>query len=78
MFRVLKKLFNSVILVCGMSTVWKDTDGCANQYMCALDIYLMTLLSFSYGIIMDLDINTIGHGNNVVDGLNSTDKRYLK
>ena len=38
----------------------------------------MTVLSSSYGIIMDLSINAPGHGNNVVDVLNATYKRYLK
>ena len=61
-----------------MSTVWEDTDGCAKQYRCALSINLMTLLSSSYGIIMDFTINAIIHGNNVVDGLNATNKHYLK
>ena len=36
-----------------MSTLWEDTNGFNNKYMCALDKYLMTLLSSSYGIIMD-------------------------
>ena len=27
---------------------------------------------------MDPAINSPGHGNNIVDGLNATDKRYLK
>ena len=38
----------------------------------------MTVLSSSYCIIMDCVHNALGHGNNVVDGLNSTDKHYLK
>ena len=38
----------------------------------------MTVLSSSYGIIMDFAINVPGHGNNFVDGLNATDKKYLK
>ena len=46
--------------------------------MCALDIYLMTVLSSSYGIIMDLAVNVPGHVNNVVYGLNTTNKHYLK
>ena len=46
--------------------------------MCALSIYLITLLSPLYGIITDLAINAPGHGNNVVDGLNETGKHYLK
>ena len=48
------------------------------QYRCALDMYLMTMLSSSYGIIMDCSIHAPGHGNNVVDGLNATEKLYLK
>ena len=51
------KIFELVILVSGMSTVWEDTDGCANQYRCTLDIYLMTVLLSSYGNIMHRTIN---------------------
>ena len=68
----------SVILVSGMLKVWEDTDGCSKKYRCALDIYLMNVLSSSYGIIMYRAINAPVHGKNAVDGLNATDKRYLK
>ena len=61
-----------------MSTVWEETNGCDNQYMCALDMYLMTVLSSLYGVIMDREINALVQGNNVVNGLNATEKRYLK
>ena len=67
-----------VILVFGMSTLWEDTNGCDNQYMCALSIYLMTVLSYFYGVIMDREINALGRGNNVVDRLNATYKHYSK
>ena len=62
----------------GISTVWEDTDGCAKKYKCALAIYLMTVLSSSYGITMDRTINAPVHGKNVVYGLNATDTNYLK
>ena len=62
----------------GISTVWEDTDGCAKEYRCVLDIYLMTVLSSSNFIITYHSINTPGHVNNVGDVLNATDKRYLK
>ena len=66
-----------------MSTLWEDTHGCAKQYMCDfaiydLNIYLTTVLSSSYGIIMDRVINAPGHVNNVFDGLNTTIKCYTK
>ena len=54
------------------------TNGRATQYICDLVIYLMTVLSSSYGIITDLERNAPVNGNNVVDGLNETDKLYLK
>ena len=50
-----------------MSIVWEDTNGCENQYICALDIYLMAVLSSLYVIIMYCTINEPGHGNNLVD-----------
>ena len=75
-FRLLKNLFDSVILVSGISTVWEDTDGCSKPCMCALYIYLMNVLSYSYVIIMDRAINALGHGKNVVDGINATHKYY--
>ena len=74
MFHILKEIFDSVILVCGMSIVWEDTNGCAKQYMWALAIYLMTVLSSSYGIIMEREINAPGYGKIVVDGLNVMEK----
>ena len=61
-----------------MSTVWEYTNGCAKQYRCDLAIYLMDVLSSSYGITMDRTINAPGHGNNVADGLNTMYKPYLK
>ena len=62
----------------GTSTVWEDTDGSAKQYRCSLDIYSMTVLYSSSVIILDSAINAPGHGNNVVDGINVTDKLYFK
>ena len=38
----------------------------------------MTVFSSSYGIITHRAINAPGHGENVVDELNATDKTYLK
>ena len=78
MFHLLKTILESGILVSGILTVWEGTYGCSKKYRCALVVYLMTVLTDSYGIIMGHKINAPGHGNNVIDGLNSTDKHYLK
>ena len=78
MVHLLKTFLESGRLVSGMSTVWEDTDGFANQYRCDFSLYLMTVLSSSYGIIMNRAINAPGYWNNVVYGLNATGKYYLK
>ena len=62
----------------GMSGLLEDTNGCTNQYMCALFIYLMTVLLCSYGIIWVLATNVPGYGNNVVDGINATEKTLFE
>ena len=46
MVHLFKKMIELGLLVSGISTVWEDTNGCANQYMCALSIYIMTVLSY--------------------------------
>ena len=61
-----------------MSTVWEYINVCAKKYRCVLDKYLMNVLSSSFCIIMNNAINATGHRNNIVDGLNATDKNYLK
>ena len=61
-----------------MSTVWEDNNGCAKKYGFALGIYLMNVLSSSYGIIMYHAINEPGNGINVVDVLNAAEKPYFK
>ena len=73
----LKKI-EAFILVSVMSKLWEDTDGFDKQYGCALDIYLMTLLSSSYGIIMNPAINAPVCGKNYVYGINATYKSYLR
>ena len=62
MFRLYFKKNESGILVSGISTVGEDTNGCSNQYMCALAVYLITVLSSSCGIIMYCKINASGYG----------------
>ena len=62
----------------GTSKVREDTDGYDNHYICALAIYLMKVLYYLYGIILDSAINAPSHGKNVDDGNNVTDELSLK
>ena len=59
-----------------MSTICENTDGCAEKYRRASALYLMSVMSQTYSIIIDRGISAPGNGKEVVDGLNAVDKRY--
>ena len=67
-------LIESGIFVSVVSTVCEYTNGSTKKYRYALAVYLITVLSSSYVIIMDSSINAPGHEKNVVDVLNATEK----
>ena len=58
--------------------MWDHTDGCANQYCCTSVICLISCLALEFSIIIDISVQSPGHGNDVVGGLNARDKRMLK
>ena len=60
-----------------MSTICQNTDVCAKKYRFASALYLMSVLSQFYSIIMDRGISTTGHGKKVVYVLIAIDKRYM-
>ena len=45
-----------------LSTIWENTDGFAEQYICASALYLMSVMSQCYSIIFDQGISAPGHG----------------
>ena len=65
------------VLTSTLSTIWENTDGCADQYICASSLHLMSVLSQGYSIIIDQGMSAPGHGREVIDGLNVIDKRYI-
>ena len=68
---------NKKVLTTSLSTIWENTDGCDEQYRCASALYLMSVMSQTYFIIIERDISAPGHGKEVVDGLNTVDKSYI-
>ena len=60
-----------------MSTIWENTDGCAGQYRFASSLYLMSVISQCYSIIIDQGISAPGHDKEVVYVLNAVDKHYI-
>ena len=59
-----------------LSTIWENIDGCTEHYICATVLYLMSMLSQAFSVIIDHGINLSGHSIEVVDGLNAIDKSF--
>ena len=56
-----------------LSRIWGNTDGCYEQYICASALYLMSVMSQCYSIIIGWGISAPGHVKEVVYGLNAVD-----
>ena len=75
--RLIELLTEQKVLTSTLITIWENTDGCADQYRCASELYLVSIMSQCYSIIIDRGISSPGHGKEVVDGLNEIDKCYI-
>ena len=58
-------------------TIWKSTDGCCKQYRCGAALLFLSMISTNFNIIVDRMIGALGHGKDMVDGINACGKRYL-
>ena len=68
--RLISFLKNEKVLTTSLSKIWENTDGCAEQYRCDSALYLMSVMSQTYSLIIDRGISAPGHGKEVADGLN--------
>ena len=68
--RLISLLKNKKVLTTSLIKIWGNTDGCAEQYICAYALYLMSVMSQTYFKIIDCGISAPGHGKEVVDGIN--------
>ena len=59
------------------SNIWENTYGCIEQNICATALYLLSILSHAYNIVIGFGFGSHGHGKDVVDGLNATDKIFI-
>ena len=75
--RLISLLKNKKVSKKSLSTIWENTDGCAEKYRCASALYLMSVMSKTYSIIIDRGISAPGHGKEVVDGIIAVDKHYI-
>ena len=60
-----------------LSTIWENTYGSADQYRCAPVLYLISVLSQCYSVIIDRGMSVHGHVKQVLDGVNDVIKRYI-
>ena len=56
----------------GCSTLWDNTDGCAEHYIYATALYLLSILLQYYNIIIDRVISALGHDRDIVYVSNAT------
>ena len=75
---IIETLKNRKVLFPGISNIWQNTDGFAEQYRCTTELYLLSMLSHTYNIIIDSGVVAPGYVRYVVDGLNATDKSFYK
>ena len=75
--RLIELLKERKVLESSLSTIWENTDDCAEQYICTTALYLMSVMLQCYSVIIDYGISAPGHGREVIDGLNAIDKRYI-
>ena len=54
-----------------------NTDGCADQYRCALALYLMPVMLQCYSFILYHGISAKGHGKEVVHVINAIYRCYI-
>ena len=63
-------MFNKLI------TVLVKKGGCAEHYICATALYLMSILSQGFSVIIDHSISAPGHGRELVYVINSIGKGF--
>ena len=50
------------VLTTSLTIIWGNTDSCAEQYRCASALYVVSVLSQFYSVIIDKGISEHGNG----------------
>ena len=61
-------------IIQNLSSIWEETDGCENQYRCKTYFYLWFIIAAGLNLVIDNDVESPGHGEDVVGGLNAVGK----
>ena len=65
------------LLESSLSTIWENTDGCSDQYICVSALYLMSFMPQCHSVIIDHGISAPGHVKEMVYGINTIGKHYI-
>ena len=66
-----------MLLVSWINTIREKTDGCSEQYHCATSLLIIYCLLHPPNVIIGRDIFVTVHERDVVDVINTVDKRFL-
>ena len=56
-----------------LSTLWENKDGCDENYICAMKLYLLSMLSKAYYVVIENFVSATEHRREVLDGLKTTE-----
>ena len=71
------ELLQNIKFLMKKSTIWENTYVCSEKYRFATALYLLSMFSNSYNIVIDCCVGALGYGKYIVDGLNATTNRFL-
>ena len=75
---MMTELITKGLLTRNESTMFEVTDGCGKQYRCGNALMYLSALARKHGIIIDRAVDAPGHGKGVVDGVQGTEKEFLR
>ena len=58
--QILTLLKQCNIMFAMLSKIWGNTDGCDEHYICATELYLMSMLSQAFSVNIDRGISALG------------------
>ena len=53
---IIELLQNRTVFLSDMSTIWGNMDGFSEKFRCVIALYLLSMLSHAYNIIIDLGV----------------------
>ena len=65
------------IMSAKLSTIWSNTDDCSEHYICATALYLISMLSQAFYVIIYRGISAPVCGREVLYLINSINKSFL-